>query len=837
MPVSKSELKKSLKESELKDIEEYRTLLNRMLESSEDLDSTYRDVQLVYNGESIFDEQKLKEYGIDLEGANFLDMRSIMDNISLGFLGEYAENTRLFRFKSKYYRRQALSEAGAEQGITMQDASPSVINNQSAIELDKLNSDALDYAINTLFEENGWWKKLQQKEVHETQLHGLSFGVWEDKTDPTPTIYPRYRVKVSAKTKCDVNKWRAVAIESTYNVDELYQFYLNSTKKKTKADKAQGWQEDALAEFLYWHSKERRSPGYSSLQPGTPEFSETAVNFATRLRTGQSGLRENFNEEFILYNIFRRNIDGGISRVILDKNFTGSNFLYKKHNDRNSFSEIVFPFVRKPWLEYLLEQAGIGQDIFTFQQAIQEVMNYSLEGAKLASTIIINSPENSQGSAEPIDLIPGVAIDAGEHQISSSSIGVNLNAQISYLQFLQNKLTTNLITMGYNMNVNDLEFNNDKQLSMFALREARARKNIFSLYYQNLEEFMRVYFGKLIKNKQHEDYKKFAELMLEKGVNIKDKDSFLNEEKDKYGVPRSLRISVSKTHGSGSQFADQLMADKLMSVSGSYDAQGQQKVLELFTVANSTSEIADEVLFNLKQNQNKPPQWLVKESVRDANDIELGQSVPKLEDADSQTALIFADTMIKRITSIIQAIQEGAYGETKVYVSPEYQHLEGVPMETPFEQALEALMELYAHASFYVSKVVGSPINAQMGARFKATLGELLNPLKQIQARALQDAEGRQGVIEQRLQQASEVKFENEMERAKVLSKIQNEQAITQNKIKQRADMDNFNKQLKISNLLEKSEIERLKLSSDTQLKYQELRSNNILKQLENNKG
>lgn len=831
---TKRDVISSLKGSEIKDVSEYRILLDRMLDDSVKLDSDYRDIQLVYNGESLFDEEKLKEYGVDLEGPNFLDMRSIMDNISLGFLGEYAENTRLFRFHSKYYRRKALKE---EDGVTMQDASPSVINNQSAIELDKRNSEALDYALNTLLEESNWWHKFQQKENHETQLHGLCFGVFEDKESPTPTIYPRYRVKISSKTKCDVSSWRVVAIESTYNIDDIYKAYLSSTNKKTKQDKAQGWQEEALAEFLFWHSKDRRSPGSSNIRPGTSEFTQTAVNFATKLRTGAVGLRENFDENFILYNIFRKNLDGGVDRVIIDKEFDGGNFLYKKINDRNDFSEVIFPFARKPWLEYLLEQTGIGHDIFTFQQAIQELMSYSLEGAKLASTIIINSPENSDRAAEPIDLIPGVAIDAGENQISSSGIGTNLNAQISYLQFLQNKLTSNLVTMGYNMNVNDLEFNNDKQLDMFALREARARKNIFSLYYQNLQSFMRVYFGKLINNKSHPDYKKFAELMLEKGVNLKDKEGFLTEERDEFGVPKSLRVSVSKTHGSGSQFADQLMATKLMEVSGSYDAEGQRKVLALYTSANSTPEIADEILFNLNQQNNRPPAWILKESVRDANDIELGQNVPKLEDADSQTALIFADTMIKRITNIIEALQQGQYGELKVYVSPEFQHLEGIPMETQSEQAFEAMQELYAHASFYVAKVVGSPINKQVGQRFKTTLGELLNPLKQVQARALEDAESRQNAIQQRLQQASEVKFENEMERAKVMSKIQNEQAMTQAKIEQRTDMQNFNKQLKIANLQEKDQIDRLKLASDNQLRAEEIRSSNILQQLQGNKG
>jgi len=828
-PVTKKQVQQALEEGNLTSAEDYKTLLNRLLDDSSDLDEDYKDIQLVYDGEDLFDRKKLEEYGVDLESANFLDMRSIMDNISLGYLGEFGNNSRLLRAKSRYYNH--LARRG-ENGVVMEDGNPSVEQNHQVHSMDRRDSDAFDHAINKMLQDSDWWLKFQQKEVHETQLHGLSFAVWEDNFSSVPKLYPRYRVKVTAKTPTDLSTWSVLAIESTYSVQDLYQFYLNSTRKKTEKDKKQGWKEEALAEYLFWHSKYRKK-GYSALKQNSGAFTATAVDYCLKLRSGVQTINANYDDDFILYNIYRKEIDGSITRVIIDRDLKCNKLLYERKNDRKSFADIIYPFTRKSWLEFLVHQVGIGHDIYGFQQIIQELLSYSVNNAKIASGIIINSPEGENRSGEPVDIIPGIGINAGDNQITSASLGTNLTAVVNFITVLQNKLTTNLITSGYNININDIEFSNDKQLDMFALREARSRKNIFSLYYQNLRGFFRVYIGKLLKDKKSADYERFSDYLFDKGVDIDSEVNFLRGEKDEYGVPRTLNLHVSKTHGTGSQFADRLMADKLMAVSGSFSAEEQQKTLELYIQANSTPEIAEE--FNLSRIKEENSRSKDKHfAIMSVNMLEEGLAIPESSEFDP---FIFADTYIQRCVAIIKAWSEDQYGEVKVYVAPEYQHLEGIPQQTPSEQAFEALFNIYSGALFYTNLLKNNPMNKQVGIQFESLLGELLNPIKEIEARARTDAEARQAAIQERLQNASEIKEEGALKQIEVMSKIQRENALTQSKIQQRTDMNEFNKLLKRAKFQEEAELDRLKIASNARVEALNLTQKNIFEQQRRLKG
>ena len=389
---------------------------------------------------------------------------------------------------------------------------------------------------------------------------------------------------------------------------------------------------------------------------------------------------------------------------------------------------------------------------------------------------------------------------------------------------MNQKLTSNLITSGYNMNVNDLEFNNDKQIEMFAFREARARKNIFDLYYQNLKGFVRVLFGKMLSNKRHPSTQELFDLIEEYGVDL----AFLDGEKDEYGVPSSLKVSLSKANGTGSQFADQIMADKLLSVSGRLGPDEQDTLLKMYISANGTPEIAEELTASLFNDNNS----LSKDkfdAVMAANNLEQGFPVPNSTDHD---ALIFSDTLIQRVNEIVKAWQEGQYGEQVVYVSPEFQHLEGIAKETQAEQAFDAILSLYSAASFHVSRMVNDPINETVGNRFKSILGELLNPLKQIEARAGQDAQARQSAIEQRLQNASEIKEENEVKRQEVLAKIQRENLQTQAKIQQRNQMDSFNRVLKQRKLEDDRAFRAAELAKDRELEALDVSQKNAFESL-----
>jgi len=105
--LSKSKVETAIKDSKYSRAEEVRSLVNRCLDDAHDLDEDYSDIQRVYDGEPVFDEKKLKEFGIELNNSNYLDMRAVMDNITLGYIGEFAQNTKLFKCESTYYTRMA----------------------------------------------------------------------------------------------------------------------------------------------------------------------------------------------------------------------------------------------------------------------------------------------------------------------------------------------------------------------------------------------------------------------------------------------------------------------------------------------------------------------------------------------------------------------------------------------------------------------------------------------------------------------------------------------------------------------------------------------------------
>lgn len=781
-----------------------RSAVNQMFNDASILDEDYKDIQKAYNGGPVFDAAKLKEVGVDLNNSNYLDMAAVMDNIALSYIGEFGQNHRLFKSDSSYWR----TTADESKGLSLLDADLDASQNTTAFTKDRRDSDALDFAFNKTLKRSTWWRTLQQKEVFETQLHGLSFAFWEDKIDHIPKLYPRYKVKIDARCTADVDSWGMLAVETSYSFQEIFGWY-ERARAARGANKKVGYQEKALAELLFWYEKGRTqlTGGF-----GDAKFTTTAIDSLKKYKTGSLYSSNQANNQLLLYNVFIKEADNSITRYIIDATLANNDFLFNGPNDRKSFQDIIYPFTRKPYLEYLLEQVGVGSDIYDFQQSIQELTNYAFEQGKNSSGIIVSDPEDGR-SATPVDILPGVGVYAGANQITSNTIGSNLGNLITLVQHLEAKLRNNLVTSGYSMNINDLEFSNDKQIAMFATQEAKTRKNVFSLYYQNIEPFGRRLLGKLLRNKSSLDYKRLMGYLKEKQLDFGESGMpmFLEEPGDKSGVPETIDLTVSYSYGSGSQLADQLMADKIMAVSGSLETDSQRKALEIYLRAWSTAEITEELLFTASGGDNSRSRDKFF-AVMAANQLEKGEALPPADGFDNLT---FADTFVTRMTDIIKAWTEGTYGETQVYVTAEFQSLEGIPKSTPSEQAFEALFLLYSAASFHVAKLISDTMNMKLGQTFKTQLGELLNPLKEIEARARTDAEARSNAIENRMQQESDIRSEDALKQRELLNKMNRENMVAQHKMTERENLVRFNSAIKVMQLAETIALDRKKQEAE----------------------
>ena len=404
-----------------------------------------------------------------------------------------------------------------------------------------------------------WPSFNRRMNFHQGELlkFGLNAIIWPDERDWRFTPVSVRDFVVPDETENDIERIDLICIEKSYSARYLWDVY-----EKAKQNPKGAWNADVLGNLLV------RLAHVSDQSPYMTDRVDPLL-LQNRLRQGDLYYDAIYNDDIRLISIFVKEYDDEkFSHIMIHPELMLEDFLYFNYKQYKNISEAFTYFTFSPGEEKLHSNKGLGHSIFAAVEAITQLDCSLLDQAKRGGTLLLRSNPGRGADDRQVKFAPGGIVDIGECEVAQNTLGANVQAIAETSQYFRRKILENNNLSGFDASSADRDAQQATVVQMQVSREARIQRNVISHYYDGLDRFFREIVRKMLLSKPsypgYEYVKSWKDACIKRGV---PEEVFeIGDDLTPDGLPVHLNVNATRSAGSGSQAADIMEMQLIMSL-------------------------------------------------------------------------------------------------------------------------------------------------------------------------------------------------------------------------------------------------------------------------------
>jgi hypothetical protein len=598
-------------------------------------------------------------------------------------------------------------------------------------------------------------------------------------------IHP-LNVCVPVDAKANVEDWYWGSIITSYTPEELWRIV-----KNPEASSSVGWNIESLKDLLFSASS---IYGGTKAADGLNETQWAALE--SSVCESPNGIVENYGDDFKLVSMWYRQKNGKIGQVLFSKGYITPNFLYKKENAYDSFKDFSFLFTFQPGVEYYSGLAGVGQDIFELVDAITLTDCKVLDQVHIASTLLVSSGTQVGQDSRGFDLTIGGINDLGSGTLQQSNIYNAITPTISGAQYFRQNLQNAGVLGGFNASVPDSVKRGREEMAQKSGREYKVYKNYTAHHYDELDMFLKTLFRRFLDTSAALPGGKELAYFKEKLERQQFPMETLKGKTNIYGLPVAWEISSSRILGSGSNTADQALANDLYSMAGMLGPEGRKNLIKYIFAIKTGYE--HQAAFFPKGDDAQQPNNEDSVAVLENDMIRMGMPV---EFGENQDHFRHATRHAQVGIDLQNEIESHQLDPAKYKAQPD---------DEPVIVANMVLQQLIPHWVKHLVALDSNPLMAGEAKQLKIVYGSLVNFARKMQAASLSAIEAQKGKAEKMSQQEMDLARQQNIDTQEIQmksQKVQSELALKAGQIARQVDAETL---LSLRKLEIKGDVEKI---------------------------
>jgi len=581
---------------------------------------------------------------------------------------------------------------------------------------------------------------------------GTALAVWDKPSTWRFEVPHPVNIVLPVDAKTDVETWYFLGVINTYTPEELWRLVVNG-----ESSKAAGWDIDSLKQLLlvasaYWLSTDKGTAG-------TIDYDSQWAQLESVVSNDPRGVATQYSSDFRLVNMWYKQKNDKVGQVIFSRAFSTSDFLFKKEDVYEEFKQFTQLFTFQPGVEYYDSAIGVGGDIFELVDAITLADCRVLDQVHRASTLFVSNSGATNQETRAYDLTLGAINDLGSGSLQQSNIFNAIAPTISGANYLRQNLQNAGILGGFNVNVPDSVKRGREEMAQKATKEYKVYKNYTAHHYEQLDMFLPQLFNRFMGTESAlaggEEKKYFLKKLERQQFPVR----LLEGKKNFFGMPEALELSASRILGSGSNTADQMLANDLLSMSGMLGPAGR-KNLTRYVFAIKTGYEHEAAFFPEEDNAQRPNN---EDSIvaLENNMIRMGYPV---EFGENQDHLRHASGHAQVGIDLQNEIESQQLDPAKYNAEPD---------EEPVIIANAVLQQLIPHWVKHLVALDQDPLLRGEAKQLKIVYGTLVNFSRKIQAAALSATQAKQKKAEKLSQQEIDLARQQNVDTQEIQMKYQ----------------------------------------------------------------
>lgn len=478
----------------------------------------------------------------------------------------------------------------------------------------------------------------------ELTMLGLAPVIWPDERDWRWRNVELSRFYVADQASTDMSQLTYFCTETNFTAQYLFEIY---EQYKNEDEKDRPWNLEELSNLLV-------NVANSYIKPGEDRFTDF-VKLQQRVENGDFGWDNFYTDDIRIISLLYKEYDGKWSHYMFHRYWDKGNFLFFADRQYECLEQVLLLFTASPEVATIHANKGIGHKLFAPCQATMQLDCSSVDGARWASTPIIQTTATGPVSADPIRFTMGAPVNIGQAQLANNTLGSNLDGVIGVSKYIKGNLEFALANSSTNPSVPDPDKGSlsDPQAAVESVNEFGMMKHDVQHFYTYVDQLFETMTIKMLHSKPgypgYEEVKEWKENCIAEGVPEELFD--VPTEPDK--MNRYLSISASRVAGDGSTSAQLVGLQQLRPVVGSLGMQGRNEWLRRYVIATQGADSVDAYLSDLDS----------------ADEHTGGSSLAGVENGIMQTggSPIFSldnehrahvTTHLALMTSVIQALQQ-----------------------------------------------------------------------------------------------------------------------------------------------------------------------------------
>lgn len=559
-----------------------RSLYNRFRYSHLDRILLYASIQGLVAGNPPYDMADLERDKLaHIANFNNLDARSLIDRATLAFWNLLNEPQCLYKFEfvDVEFKAPASTQGASEEAIAKKNVDPATFaKDPASLDIAEILARNLDIVVRSWpsFERNNNVLALQ------LNMFGLSPVVWPNEKDWRWDVVPLERFFVADQASTDIEKLTTVFVETDFTLQYLFQVY-EAIKEADQDDIP--WDKESLKQLLLIYGKQMMGAKAQNTAMDNP------MDYQRMLQDGDIGIDTVYSDTIRLVSGLVVEYDGSITHIIFDKTDNTTNILFRQPGQYKHLQEGLVIFSASPGAQTLHENIGVGHKLYAACQATMQLDCSLIDGAKMASTVFINTPTGNVGaSADQIRIYPSVPTNIGTAQLQQNNLGANLQPLIGVASYITQKLQYNIASSGEDQSLPDVGQGSKSapEAKMSRLARYAPQKNSIAQYYKSQDLVARNMVAKLLASKKgdpgYEYAKRWKDMCIAEGV---DKTLFELRNVDQWGMPAHLRVKAARVAGDGSQEALLLKLESLQAIAGDFGPREAREYKKQYILATA----------------------------------------------------------------------------------------------------------------------------------------------------------------------------------------------------------------------------------------------------------
>lgn len=392
---------------------------------------------------------------------------------------------------------------------------------------------------------------------------GLSPVLWPDEKDWRWRVIDTSKFYISDQSYSDIDQLTGIAVESTFTAQHLFQVY---ERMSELPEAERPWDLDELSNLLLFIANTNAK---TQSQPWI-DF----MDLQRRLQNGDIGFDVVFNDNIPLVSLLYTEYSGKISHYMFHPTYDRGKILFFINEQYNHICEALNIFTMSPGEFMIHSNRGLGHEIFSITQAMNQLDCSMVDMAKFTSTPFLKSMSTGSKDFEAIQVKPGVPTNIGTAEFVQTNFGANIEQLIGGSNFLLQKVQLNTANAGDDPGIPDRSLGSisPSQARMMAFKEFGVLKNNIAHFYSQFDYVAKNMAGKLWNSHDGDPGYAFAKKWKQRCRQDGVPEEILKTpgDKDNYGLPAFMDICATRVAGGGSDLALIMGLQELMPIAGDF---------------------------------------------------------------------------------------------------------------------------------------------------------------------------------------------------------------------------------------------------------------------------